>query len=305
MKMSALNNALYRMGGGVAATLLVAGMFGSAPVLAAGIADTKHNLGTSNTRGTDNKGSGTAEICVFCHTPHGSDTSASVPLWNKKLGTPADYTTYNSLGTSSLDGATAPVGSVSLACLSCHDGTQALNVMINAPGSGGYNSAGTQTFGTMTAGSGSTLSGNKLGANIITNLTQDLRNDHPVGIQYAGGPKGNLSTIPVTGSGSYDSTLFKDADFKAASAADSNGQTVWWVDTPNVGVAGTREKTDMQLYTRKDASVVGLTGTVTAGPVGSQPFVECASCHDPHSANTTFLRVENTSSAVCLACHTK
>jgi predicted CXXCH cytochrome family protein len=305
MKMRALNYALHRMGGGVAATLLVAGMLGSTPVLAAGITDTKHNLGTSNTRGTDNKGSGTGEICVFCHTPHGSDTSASVPLWNKKLGTPADYTTYNSLGTSSLDGATAPVGSVSLACLSCHDGTQALNVMINAPGSGGYNSLGA-VFGSMTAGSGSSLSGNQLAAGIITNLSVDLRNDHPVGIQYAGGPKGAISTIPTTGgSGAYGSQLFKDVDFKAASVGDANGQSVWWVDTPNVGTAGTREKTDMQLYTRKDAQVVSQAGVVSAGATGYQPFVECASCHDPHSANPTFLRVENSGSAVCLACHTK
>lgn len=304
MKMNALSYALQRMGGGVAATLLVAGMIGSAPVLAAGIIDTKHNLGSSNTRGAENRSSSTGEICVFCHTPHGSDTSASVPLWNKVLGTPSTYTTYNSLGTSSLDGKTAPVGSVSLACLSCHDGSQALNVMINAPGSNGYNSLGA-AFGSMTAGSGSSLSGNALAAGIVTNLTKDLRNDHPVGIQYAGGPKGAISTIPVTGNGTYGSQLFKDSDFKAASATDANGQTVWWVDTPNVGTAGTREKTDMQLYTREDAQVVAQDGGVTAGAVGFQPFVECASCHDPHSVNPTFLRVANTGSAVCLACHTK
>ncbi len=40
----------------------------------AGIADTKHNLGSSSTIGGEH--SGTAEICVFCHMPHGSTTDA-------------------------------------------------------------------------------------------------------------------------------------------------------------------------------------------------------------------------------------
>jgi predicted CXXCH cytochrome family protein len=52
----------------------------------------------------------------------------------------------------------------------------------------------------------------------------------------------------------------------------------------------------MQLYTR---SVAGIEAGV------SQPFVECASCHDPHVNTQTFLRVANDGSAVCLACHNK
>ena len=72
---------------------------------------------------------------------------------------------------------------------------------------------------------------------------------------------------------------------------------VWWVDTeatPN----GTRQKTDMVLYTR--AAAGGYTGQTE-----NEPFVECASCHDPHTSNATFLRIPNTGSAVCLACHVK
>ncbi len=33
--------------------------------------------------------------------------------------------------------------------------------------------------------------------------------------------------------------------------------------------------------------------------------VECSSCHDPHLEATSFLRVANASSALCLACHNK
>ena len=49
----------------------------------AGIANTKHNLGSTGT-GT-NSFDGTDEICVFCHTPHGADTTANPPLWNRIL----------------------------------------------------------------------------------------------------------------------------------------------------------------------------------------------------------------------------
>jgi len=86
-----------------------------------------------------------------------------------------------------------------------------------------------------------------------------------------------------------------DTDFVAPNNATINGNTVWWVDT-EVAPNGTRQKTDMQLYTRSVAAI-------DAG--ANQPFVECASCHDPHSENNTFLRVSNDGSAVCLACHTK
>ncbi len=100
----------------------------------AGIANTKHNLGSAGTG--PNKFSGTAEICVFCHTPHGSATGASVPLWNKTLLLANTFTTYDSLGTSCLDGTVLPVGSVSVVCLSCHYGAQFMASMLYAPRSG-------------------------------------------------------------------------------------------------------------------------------------------------------------------------
>ena len=61
------------------AIALVGGMTSmTASAQLTGIAATKHNLGSTGTG--VNKFSGTAEICVFCHTPHGADTSAAVPL---------------------------------------------------------------------------------------------------------------------------------------------------------------------------------------------------------------------------------
>ena len=105
---------------------------------AQGVVGSPHDLQPETTN--------TSETCVFCHTPHGSSTSAAVPLWNKTLPNPAIYTRYSSLNTSTLSGEEAPVGSVSLACLSCHDGSQAVDTVLNTPGRGmGANfPAGTQ-----------------------------------------------------------------------------------------------------------------------------------------------------------------
>lgn len=289
-----------RVAKSAAVLVLMAGVFGGSQALA-GIASTKHNLGSTGT-GT-NKFGGTEELCVFCHTPHGADASASVPLWNRALPNATTYTTYNSLGTSSLDGLTAPVGSVSIACLSCHDGAQAMNVMINQPGSGGYLSTGAALTGIWTGFDK---------PQGIANLEKDLTNDHPIGIQYAGGKKTGLPSTGLAVISEYN-----DQDFVPSYGATINNKTVWWVDVPTytvngvggTGTASTRQKTDMQLYTRDVATSVGAGGTSTTGGTamgGNQPFVECASCHDPHVSGTkTFLRIDNTGSAVCLACHIK
>lgn len=262
----------------------------------AGIAATKHNLSTGGT-GTVHVTAGTDEICVFCHTPHGSDISAPVPLWNKALPTGVGYTTYKSLNSSTIDGEILPVGSISLACLSCHDGTQAMDNIINAPGSGGYSAKGGGPLGlsytwagtgTNVDTDGKMINGVDGGGTNIANIGTDLRNDHPIGVQYCGG--GPSATTPVK--------PCTDADFKGPGAgagallsATINGNLVWWVDSGTT--SGSRDKNDMILFTRT------FTG-------GAGPSVECATCHDPHqSTNATFLRLANTGSAVCLACHVK
>ncbi len=247
----------------------------------AGIVDTKHNLGSTPGGTGANTNSATTEICVFCHTPHGSDTDAVVPLWNKNLDIAKAYTTYDQLGTSTLDGQQEAnlAGSVSLACLSCHDGSQAMDSMLNEPGSG-----------TETGDYNTTWTGNSMLDTGITFIGTDLRNDHPVGIQYGGG---GFNTGALDGPG-------RAADFIAPSNAVVNGTTAWWVNTTgaNGGSASSREKKDMILYTR------AISGIDSSTP---QPFVECASCHDPHTTSATFLRMDNGNdgSQVCLACHTK
>jgi len=273
------------------ATLLASLIVGSIVMSSgafAGVAATKHNLGSTGTK--TNKTDGTDEVCVFCHTPHGAQTTTGMPpLWNKTIPS-TTYTTYDSLGTSSLDGGITEVGSVSIACLSCHDGSQAMDVMLNQPGSGAnpgrlpgtWNAAVEATSGIMPTG--------------IANLGGDLKNDHPIGIQYAGGgvKSGNL--------------VGADPDFTVPKQKSVNGMDVWWVDTETIQGGSdnsSREKTDMQLYTRTVSGTYRNNGGSMAADGVPSPYVECASCHDPHSENTTFLRISNTGSKVCLSCHIK
>ena len=286
---------------GILAALLLTASGHVAAQAVTGIATTKHNLGSGTGPAGRNQVSDTAEICVFCHTPHGASTAAPAPLWNKRLGTagaPAgggSYTTYDTLQTPSLDGTVAPVGSVSMACLSCHDGTQAMDNIINAPGSGGFDATGGGADGrTYTWTGASVNAAGRLTNTTVAMLGTDLSNDHPIGIQYCGGG--------LSGSGTTVQGACKDGDFKALSTDIINTRQVFWVDTGGAG----KQRTDLPLYVRNDAnSALG-------------PLVECGSCHDPHVsqgqagptgtgrvAGETFLRISNASSAVCTACHVK
>ena len=141
----------------------------------ADIANTRHNL--SVTGPGEVKATGESRICVFCHTPHGADSSVGAPLWNRELSQ-ATYLPYDS---SSMDASNIqePMGSSRL-CLSCHDGTLALGTVRNMPGRG----SGTGTIaltgtdgGRMPAGEGRTTGATR-------DLGVNLTNDHPISFTF-------------------------------------------------------------------------------------------------------------------------
>lgn len=152
-----------------ALAVVVAIALAAPPVLAQAatpdnVANSRHNM--SSRSGLTNYN----EVCVYCHTPHGGQTQ-NAPLWNRNFGT-GPYQMYNSSYSSTIDMqvAASPQG-VSLACLSCHDGTIGLDVVINRPNAD-----------TASAGSGNTMPAN--GGQFFANLGTDLRNDHPVSVTY-------------------------------------------------------------------------------------------------------------------------
>ena len=124
------------------------------------------------------------QTCVFCHTPHGGSTSA--PLWNRSSST----STYQIYASSTMDAAAPTSGAiqsgVSGACMSCHDGSIAIDVLTNL---GGRNHLASVAFlqaltskATYTAtGTGAT---NNVMAGGLPFLGTDLQNDHPITIIY-------------------------------------------------------------------------------------------------------------------------
>lgn len=138
MKMTNIAHVLMAMAG---STLL------ASQASAGTITGSKHDFTASAWSG--------GRICVACHTPHQSNTTvADAPLWSHTNSTAA-YTLYSS---PTLNATITQPGGGSKLCLSCHDGTVAVN-----------------SFGGVT---GTTMisSANNLGTN--------LKSSHPVGFTY-------------------------------------------------------------------------------------------------------------------------
>ena len=129
-------------------------IFGISLMSYAGVVNTKHNLSKSGP-GTV-KSSQEDRVCIFCHTPHNSLSYA--PLWNRELST-AIYTTYSSNTMNATPW--QPSGNSKL-CLSCHDGTIAINAIYNG--------------GTI-ADMSSPISGS-------ARIGTDLRDDHPISFTF-------------------------------------------------------------------------------------------------------------------------
>ena len=130
----------------LAGLIAIAGLFLSG-MASAQIAGTDHDL-----RGQPGTG---GEVCVVCHTPHNADTSVTnAPLWDHEL-TVASFTPYIS---PTLDATVGQPTGGSRLCLSCHDGTVAIDSF-----------------------------GGRTGTNIIGAgglIGDDLSDDHPISFVY-------------------------------------------------------------------------------------------------------------------------
>lgn len=116
-------------------------------VSAATITGSAHDFSALNWSG--------GRICVACHAPHKSDTSiADAPLWNHTMSS-ASYQLYSS---ATLKATISQPGGNSKLCLSCHDGTVAVD-----------------SFGGTT---GTSMISSK------SNIGTDLKKSHPIGFTY-------------------------------------------------------------------------------------------------------------------------
>lgn len=156
--------------------LALVALFTTQAFAAGTVVASKHDLRA--TGGGTVTGANLTEVCVVCHTPHQTTAAAGQdPLWNHTGTATAAFGVYasdtlNAVPTN-IGGAAMGSQSVSMLCMSCHDGTVSVVSMYNQPNG----AAVTPTaIATRIDASGFIISN----ANMGTSLT----NDHPVNFTY-------------------------------------------------------------------------------------------------------------------------
>ena len=140
----------------------------AATAMASTITNSKHNLSSTGASTTGLKGttSDSNQICVYCHTPH--NANPSMPLWNRSNPAGTLFTLYSGVNMTNVSYKTGLTSdSISLFCLSCHDGNTNFNNVHNAP------SDGVPLF------DGSITSGH-------ANFGRNLSNSHPINFAVDG-----------------------------------------------------------------------------------------------------------------------
>lgn len=278
----------------VLGTIILQGLcisFVHAAIAVSNIKATRHNFSTSASSTNTYKADTVAQVCVFCHAPHGV-TAPQRPLWNRSLsntsGVPTTYQRYSSASVDATISSPEPTGSSKL-CLSCHDGVMAIGTVGVLSGYTNVNiQMGGNPIGTIPPGPPGTPA-EFARTGFTRNLGTDLRNDHPISF-------------------TYDDTL-------AASDGELRRLTTSEPKQRDVATNGT-------IIGIKAPGYKPMFPLEPTGP-GGEGQIECATCHDPHKADpgTTpnkFLRfnrlqegtptggtfdVNNDQS--CLACHDK
>lgn len=284
MKIYRLQAAAFRLFFSLLILIVLSGQATAAPNTN-GITNTRHNLlvpysaQMSALLGVFYNNYG--EVCVYCHTPHGGESS-NAPLWNRTVPATGSYTPYSSSTIDTNGGVIPQPDGISLACLSCHDGTIAVDSIVNAPGSGtAWSGSAATNHYTLSQypdqSTNSCLLCHRTG--VVTSgasfeamaLTQNLSGQHPISMNYP--------------------TAAQDPAFNQSYT--NNGKIAWFEETGN----SRADDNELKLY--------------SDGAGGYK--VQCATCHNPHGTlssdgvnlYSTFLRKSNSSSAICTTCHIK
>lgn len=175
--MRSLHGARFRWWLIAAATVAV----GTAGVTAlddadAGVRNSKHDFSMTGTGGIW-ASSTEDEVCIFCHTPHNAQAGLE-PLWNR-VDPGHVFTTYTSSSLNATVG--QPSGSARL-CLSCHDGSVAIDSYVQgSAGAPAMFAIGDIYYPGSPYGEG----GANIGGNYTGNAgVNELKNDHPISFTY-------------------------------------------------------------------------------------------------------------------------
>jgi len=246
----------------------------AATIAFAGIANTPHNLSVSGP-GTV-KSATEKRICIFCHTPHNARSEA--PLWNRNLSS-ATYTVYSSKTFDAT--ADQPTGNSRL-CLSCHDGTIALNQIYSG-----------------------TIQGTSL-SNPLTgeaNLGTDLSDDHPISFLYSDSTVADDQLINEASLPSF--VKLQNGRVECTSCHDPHTEAQYFLNNADINQLCSSchdKKTGTQLFADSPHSDL-----VTSQPVSAT--YSCKNCHDVHNAkamengNPTIQLKRGVEEQLCFVCH--
>ncbi|MFQ6605353.1 MAG: cytochrome c3 family protein [Fidelibacterota bacterium] len=242
------------------------------------IINTKHNLSISGTG--ELKSTEENEVCIFCHATHGGATDA--PLWNRS----ASNVTYTLYGSPSLQTNTMQPGQSSRLCLSCHDGTVALGLVLTRPDPIAF-----------------PVGMDKIPTSYRTNLSENLSDDHPL----------NLDSHPVgyNCNGCHDMHTDESNPLECSSCHDPHDNSAgdFLVENP-VGGAICARCHNVSTW----SSGAHFTSTATWNGQSPDPWPNtdwttvnensCNNCHTPHGGNGAYwLLKASAEEDNCLICH--
>jgi hypothetical protein len=247
-------------------------------------------------------------VCVYCHTPHHAvvtDGSANLPLWNHALTPDDQFTAYTwATPNNSNDGAfdiVDPLAGPSRLCMSCHDGSIAVDEHGSAFASAGLGRL--EGSKGLIGNLGDTQDG--IGR---ANLTKDLSNTHPIGFDY-----NEIAAFRNAKSANKD-TVTGDSEI----ITSTNGYAKEFIGSEDAGK-----------YNVVERFPAGSNKTIADNLYGGS-IMTCATCHEVHNkenvvqddylrgetyknglgtgnqtAPNYFLYARQTQSLICLSCHVK
>lgn len=157
--------------------IIAVALLGLAATALAGVANSKHDF-SSNGSGGMWGSADQQRVCVFCHTPHNAQAGAE-PLWNRA---PVN-SVFNVYTSTTLNATVGQPGGNSKLCLSCHDGSVAIDAYVagNPNGTPQMMAIGDVYYSGSPYGDG----GANIGGNYTGNANvNDLTNDHPISFNY-------------------------------------------------------------------------------------------------------------------------
>ena len=255
---------------------------------------TKVVPGTADTMG---------RVCVYCHTPHHavvSQGSSNLPLWNHEITADNQFLPYQWATPNNSNGGAFdifdPVAGPSRLCMSCHDGSIAIDEHGPAFAQGGGTKIG--DWGTTHDGAGR------------ANLGKDLSNTHPIGFDY--------NAIAA-----FRNSKAQNASASASTALNSGAEIV--DSSKGYALTITPSTTAGQYNTvTRNAG-----GKIIADNLYGGNIMTCATCHEVHNkenatqspyaggitfpdgfggqqtAPNYFLYAKEDKSLICLSCHVK